>query len=155
VPLVADGEDVAAAREALGSAGIDTGERTWGTMVETPASALVIEDILAEGVDFVSFGTNDLTQYVLAVDRNNERVADRYDETHPAVLRLLDECIAACREHGVEAAICGQAASRPEMVRHLIEAGIDSLSVDVDAVGDVRRAAARAERGLLLESARR
>ncbi|MFB6218526.1 MAG: putative PEP-binding protein, partial [Halobacteriaceae archaeon] len=154
VPLVADGDDARRARELFEEAGIDTGERTWGTMIETPASALVVEDILDAGVDFLSFGTNDLTQYTLAVDRNNERVADRYDPLHPAVVGLLEDCIAACEGTGVRTSICGQAGSDPEMVERLVRAGIDSVSVDVDAVADTRRAVARAERRLMVEAAR-
>jgi len=154
VPLVADGDDARRARELFETAGIDTGERTWGTMIETPASALVVEDILDAGVDFVSFGTNDLTQYTLAVDRNNERVADRYNPLHPAVVGLLEDCIAACEGRDVRTSICGQAGSNPEMVERLVSAGIDSVSVDIDAVADVRRCVDRVERRLLLSAAR-
>jgi pyruvate,water dikinase len=154
VPLVGDESDVRLARERFADAGIDPDERRWGTMVETPSSALRIDEILDEGVDFVSIGTNDLTQYTLAVDRNNGQVADRYDETHPAVLDLVDRVVGACNDRGVDVAVCGQAASRPEMAAHLVENGIDSLSVDVDALAEVRETVARVERGLLLDAAR-
>jgi pyruvate,water dikinase len=153
-PLVSDGSDVAALREELQRVGIDPGRREWGVMIETPASALTIEDIVAEGVDFVSFGTNDLTQYVLAVDRNNELVADRYEETHPAILGLIEDVTETCREHGVDVGICGEAASRPEMIEYLVDLGASSLSVNIDAVSRTRHQTSRYEQRLLLDELR-
>ncbi len=126
----------------------------FGIMVETPASALIIEDFIAEGVDFISFGTNDLTQYTLAVDRNNERVAGLFAEKHKAVLKLLEMVIKKCREAGVESSICGQAGSDPEVVKKLVEYGITSVSANPDAVQTVRETIARTEKRLLLDRAR-
>ncbi|MDI6654286.1 MAG: phosphoenolpyruvate synthase [Candidatus Hydrothermarchaeota archaeon] len=126
----------------------------FGIMVETPASALIIEDFIAEGVDFISFGTNDLTQYTLAVDRNNERVAGLFTEKHEAVLKLLEMVIKKCREAGVESSICGQAGSDPEVVKKLVEYGITSVSANPDAVQTVRETVARTEKRLLLDMAR-
>jgi pyruvate,water dikinase len=153
-PLVNDGGDVLALKAAMQDAGLDPAKRRWGVMIETPASALSANAICEAGVDFVSFGTNDLTQYTLAVDRNNERVSDRYDALHPSVLTLLRDTIETCREQGVATSICGQAASKPEMVRELIEAGITSVSPNVDAVRDVQQEAKRVEQKLLLETVR-
>jgi pyruvate,water dikinase len=153
-PLVNDAEDVLRARDCLAEAGIDPARRPWGVMVETPAAALSIDGIVDAGVDFVSFGTNDLTQYTLAVDRNNERIADRFDELHPAVLELVESTIAVCREADVATSICGQAASKPAMVEALVQAGITSVSPNVDAVHDVQREAKRVEQRLLLNSVR-
>ncbi|WP_248516799.1 phosphoenolpyruvate synthase [Salinarchaeum laminariae] len=154
LPLVTDAEDVRAAKEQMKAVGLDPRHTEWGVMVETPASALCVEGICEEGVDFVSFGTNDLTQYTLAVDRNNERVADRFDELHPAVLELIGDVIETCRAHDVRTSICGQAGSKPAMVRHLVDAGISSISANVDAVADVQREVERVEQRLLLESVR-
>jgi pyruvate,water dikinase len=126
----------------------------FGIMVETPASALIIEDFIAEGIDFISFGTNDLTQYTLAVDRNNERVAGLFTEKHKAVLKLLEMVIKKCREAGVESSICGQAGSDPEVVKKLVEYGITSVSANPDAVQTVRETVARTEKRLLLDRAR-
>jgi len=154
LPLVTDAEDVRRARKLMEEAGIDTDRRTWGVMVETPASALGIEEMVEAGIDFASFGTNDLTQYTLAVDRNNERVADRYDALHPAVLDLIDRTIQVCREHGVDTSICGQAGSDPRMARHLVEEGITSISANIDAVRDVQHEVKRVEQRLLLDSVR-
>jgi len=153
-PLVNDAEDVHRAREQMVEAGIDPDKRDWGVMIETPASALSVGDMAETGIDFVSFGTNDLTQYTLAVDRNNGAVADRFDELHPAVLELISSTIETCRDRGIETSICGQAASKPDMVEFLVEEGISSLSANIDAVRDVQREVKRVEQRLLLDSVR-
>ena len=154
LPLVNDAEDVKAAKAQMQKAGIDTEKRRWGIMVETPASALRIEEMAEVGIDFASFGTNDLTQYMLAVDRNNEHVADRFDELHPAVLELMAETIETCREIGVDTSICGQAGSKPEMVDFLVEKGVSSISANIDAVRDVQHEVKRKEQRMLLDSVR-
>ncbi|MFB6192382.1 MAG: putative PEP-binding protein, partial [Haloarculaceae archaeon] len=106
------------------------------------------------GIDFASFGTNDLTQYTLAVDRNNENVADRFDELHPAVLELIGDVIETCRDHDVATSICGQAGSKPKMVDFLVEEGVSSISANIDAVRDVQHEVKRVEQKLLLDSVR-
>jgi pyruvate,water dikinase len=153
-PLVNDAEDVLKAKELLLEAGIDTDKRSWGVMIETPASALCVGEMARAGIDFASFGTNDLTQYTLAVDRNNERVANRYDELHPAVLELISKTIQTCREHDVSTSICGQAGSKSRMVRHLVNEGVTSISANIDAVRDVQHEVKRVEQKLLLDSVR-
>ena len=153
-PLVNDLADVRGAKRALEDAGIDPEHRRWGVMIETPASAICVGEMAQTGMDFASFGTNDLTQYTLAVDRNNERVADRFDELHPAVLELIRDVIATCREHDVETSICGQAGSHPEMVAELVEAGITSISANIDAVRDVQHEVKRVEQRLVLDAIR-
>jgi len=154
LPLVNDAEDVERAKRLMAEVGIDPEKSRWGVMVETPASALLIDEIAAEGIDFVSFGTNDLTQYTLAVDRNNEQVVDRFDELHPGVLSLIESTIETCRELGVDTSICGQAASKSDMVDFLVEEGISSISANIDAVRDVQHEVKRVEQKLLLDSVR-
>jgi pyruvate,water dikinase len=154
LPLVNDEEDVIQARQLLEEAGIDTEKRHWGVMIETPASAMQMEEMAREGIDFASFGTNDLTQYTLAVDRNNELVADRFDELHPAILKLIAQVIECCRDHDVQTSICGQAGSRPEMVRFLVNEGISSISANIDAVRDVQHEVKRIEQKLILDAVR-
>ena len=127
----------------------------FGMMVEIPAAALTIEDYLAIGVDFVSLGTNDLTQYTLAVDRNNEFVAKHYTEEHPAVMKLIERTIKKCAEAGVTCSICGQAGSVPHIVEKLVKYGITSVSSNADAVAEVRKTVARAEQKIILEAARK
>lgn len=116
-----------------------------GIMVETPASIQIINDLCEEGIDFISFGTNDLTQYTLAIDRNNPEVQYLYDEMNPAVLNSLRYVIRRCKKHGVETSICGQAGSRLEMVKFLIGEGIDSISVNADAAKKISELVAKLE----------
>ena len=127
----------------------------FGIMVEIPAAALIIEDFIKAGMDFISFGTNDLTQYTLAVDRNNERVASIFNEKHPAVLKLIERVIKICNERGVVTSICGQAGSDPEMVEKLVKLGITSVSANPDAVERVREVIARTEKKLILDALRK
>ena len=154
LPLVNDAEDVRRARDLMEEAGIDIDKRSWGVMIETPASALCVDEMAKAGIDFASFGTNDLTQYTLAVDRNNGQVADRFDELHPAVLELIGETIATCREHDVETSICGQAGSKSEMVDFLVNEGVSSISANIDAVRDVQHEVKRVEQKLILDTVR-
>ena len=108
-----------------------------GVMIETPAAVQIIRDLITEGINFISFGTNDLTQFMLAVDRGNEKVQHLYNEMHPAVLYQLEYVIRVCKRSGIETSICGQAGSRKEMVKFLVEKGIDSVSVNADAAADI------------------
>ncbi|WP_101295711.1 phosphoenolpyruvate synthase [Halegenticoccus soli] len=153
-PLVNDAEDIYRAKTLMREAGVDPDKRDWGVMIETPASALCIEELADTGIAFASFGTNDLTQYTLAVDRNNENVADRFDELHPAVLELIGSTIETCRERGVKTSICGQAGSKPKMAQFLVERGVSSISANIDAVRDVQHEVKRVEQKLLLDSVR-
>ena len=156
LPLVSHPEQIRKAKEIALSVGlVPHRDVEWGVMVETPASALIIEDIIKEGIDFISFGTNDLTQYTLAIDRDNERVFKLYDEKHPAVLKLIENVIKTCKKYGVETSICGQAGSDPKMVKLLVRLGIDSVSANPDAVELVRKTVAREEARLRLEAARK
>jgi len=108
-------------------------------MVETPAAVQLINELCEVGIDFVSFGTNDLTQYTLALDRNNENVQELYDEMNPAVLNSIAYVLRRCKKYGVETSICGQAGSRPEMAKFLYENGINSISVNADAAHTVSK----------------
>ncbi|RLI85115.1 MAG: phosphoenolpyruvate synthase [Archaeoglobales archaeon] len=155
LPLVTHPKEVERAKKIAMEEGLPLEKIEFGVMVETPAAALIIEDIVKVGIDFISFGTNDLTQYTLAVDRNNENVAYLYDETHPAVMKLIERVIKICKEHGVKTSICGQAGSYPHVVAKLVEMGIDSVSANPDAVQMVRETVARVERKLILQKLRK
>ncbi|WP_424358846.1 phosphoenolpyruvate synthase [Methanocella sp. MCL-LM] len=155
IPLVQHPKELRRAKEIMVECGIDLEKVDVGIMVEIPASALIIDEFIREGIDFVSFGTNDLTQYTLAVDRNNELVADLYNELHPAVLKLIEYVIGECNKAGVKTSICGQAGSRPEVARRLVAMGITSISANIDAVEAVREMVARTEHALILEAARK
>ncbi|HIP63307.1 MAG TPA: phosphoenolpyruvate synthase, partial [Archaeoglobus profundus] len=154
LPLVISPEEVRRAKQIMIEEGLPLDKIEFGVMVETPAAALIIEDIIKEGIDFVSLGTNDLTQYTLAVDRNNEKVAYLYDETHPAVMKLIERVIKICKKHGVKTSICGQAGSYPHVVEKLVKMGIDSVSANPDAVQRIREVVARVERKILLDKIR-
>jgi phosphotransferase system enzyme I (PtsP) len=108
-----------------------------GVMIEVPGAAL-IADVLARECDFFSIGTNDLTQYTLAVDRGNERVAHLYDPLHPAVLRLIDRTVRAARRFRRPVSVCGEMASNPLAVPILVGLGIGELSGTAGAVPVVK-----------------
>ncbi|MBN1432037.1 MAG: phosphoenolpyruvate synthase [Methanomicrobiaceae archaeon] len=154
-PLVGHPDEFVAARDLMREFGVDVENRTLGIMVEIPSSAILIEDFIKEGIAFASFGTNDLIQYTLAIDRNNQNVADMYMPKHPAVLKIIKYAIDKCRAGGVECSICGQAGSDPEMVKWLVETGITSVSANIDAVQKIRETAARTEKKILLDAARK
>lgn len=120
-----------------------------GIMVETPAACFIIRHLLDVGIDFISFGTNDLTQYVLAIDRGNEQVQYLYNEMHPAVLNALKRVLRTCQEYGVESSICGQAGSKREMAEFLVKNSISSISVNADAAYDVSVLVAELEKQII------
>ena len=155
IPLSQNVAELKKAKELCADVGlIPHKDVEFGMMVETPAAALIIEDYIAEGLDFVSLGTNDLTQYTLAIDRNNEFTAKNYKEEHPAVMKLIERTIKICVENGVTCSICGQAGSVPRIVEKLVGFGITSVSSNADAISDVRKTVAKAEQKLILDAAR-
>jgi phosphotransferase system enzyme I (PtsI) len=110
-----------------------------GIMVETPAAALMIDKLVETGlIKFVSYGTNDLTQYTLAVDRGNVRVSYLYDELDPALLRLLEISVSKALEKGIEVEVCGEMASKIPAIPVLLGLGIRGLSVNPTQVGLVK-----------------
>jgi phosphotransferase system enzyme I (PtsI) len=108
-----------------------------GVMIEVPSAALIASS-LAEYSDFFSIGTNDLTQYTLAVDRGNERVAHLYDALHPSVLSLIQMTAAAGRERGIPVSVCGEMATSPLAIPLLVGLGIGELSGTPSAVPIVK-----------------
>ena len=107
-------------------------------MIETPAAA-VISDRLSEYADFFSIGTNDLAQYVLAVDRKNASVAKYYDPWHDAILRLLTMTVQNAHRKGIPVCLCGELAADPGATDRLIALGVDELSVAPYLLRDIRR----------------
>lgn len=156
IPLSQSPAELVKAKELCSEVGLEPHKDVdFGMMVEIPAAAIIIDEYLKIGVDFVSLGTNDLTQYTLAVDRNNEFVAKHYTEEHPAVMKLIERTIKKCAEAGVTCSICGQAGSVPHIVEKLVKFGITSVSSNADAIADVRKTVARAEQKIILEAARK
>ncbi|MEM4663089.1 MAG: aldolase/citrate lyase family protein [Candidatus Diapherotrites archaeon] len=154
LPFVHTAEQVREAKKIAEEVGLkrEKGVLEFGVMIEVPSAALTIEDIIAEGIDFISFGTNDLTQLTLGIDRNNERIQKYFNEMHPSVLKLIKMVIEACKKAGVKTSICGQAASNPEMVRILVQYGIDSVSANIDSVKKIKAVVIEEEKRLLIES---
>lgn len=109
-----------------------------GVMIETPAAA-IMADVLAHEVDFFSIGTNDLTQYTLAVDRGNENVAYLYSALNPAVIRSIKHIIECAHNAGIEAGMCGEAAADERMIPLLLDFGLDEFSVTVSRVLETRK----------------
>ncbi|WP_458404661.1 phosphoenolpyruvate synthase [Methanobrevibacter sp.] len=156
IPLSQNPEELKQAKALCSSIGFEPHKDVdFGMMVEIPAAAIMIDEYIKIGLDFVSLGTNDLTQYTLAVDRNNEFVAKHYSEEHPAVMKLIERTIRKCAEAGVKCSICGQAGSVPHIVEKLVEFGITSVSSNTDAIADVRKTVARAEQKIILDAARK
>ena len=138
-PMVSDLSELIAGRKiikeiekTLGTSGVEV-----GIMIEVPSAALMA-DVLAEYVDFFSIGTNDLTQYTLAMDRMHPQLAGKSDGLHPAVLRLIDRTVTAAHEKGKWVGVCGELGADPQAVPILVGLGVDELSVTVPAVPTVK-----------------
>ncbi len=146
-PMVSGVEEVRAARKLLDEcaaelrqAGVPIAdELEIGAMIEIPSAAM-IADLIAAEVDFLSIGTNDLIQYSLAVDRVNERVADLYQPTHPALIRLIAHVMNASHEKGVPVGMCGEMAADVALTPLLVGLGLDELSVASGQVARVKHA---------------
>ena len=109
-----------------------------GVMIEVPA-AVYLSGALAEEAEFLSVGSNDLTQYLLAVDRGNARVADLYQALHPAVLAALGDVIAAAHDQGKSVSICGELAGDPRAAPLLVAMGFDQLSMNAGSLSVIKR----------------
>jgi phosphotransferase system enzyme I (PtsI) len=145
LPMVTHVDEVDCTRELIAATARDlqregiaaAADLPVGIMIETPAAAILI-DQLAARVNFVSVGTNDLTQYTLAIDRGNARLADRFSPHHPAVLQLLERIADAADRVGIEASVCGEMASDPVSAFLLVGLGFRVLSVSPPSLSLVR-----------------
>jgi len=145
-PMISTLEEVKTAKNILNEAKEELRSRSVpfkggvevGIMIETPSAALMA-DALASEVDFFSIGTNDLTQYTLAVDRTNQKISSLYDALHPAVLRLINNTVKAAHKKGKWTGICGELASDPEAVPILIGLDLDELSVNPPSIPNVKK----------------
>ncbi|WP_101878010.1 phosphoenolpyruvate--protein phosphotransferase [Lachnoclostridium edouardi] len=132
-------------KEELSANNIPFGNIEQGIMIETPAAA-VMSDVLAKEVDFFSIGTNDLTQYTLAIDRQNNNLDDFYDPHHPAVLRLLRLVAENAHKNGIWAGICGELGADLSLIREFLDMGMDELSVSPSMVLRVRNEVRKIDR---------
>lgn len=130
IPLVTRTEDVTEVREELNKLlpRFPDVKPELGMMVEVPSAAIMAENF-AGLVDFMSIGTNDLTQYTLAADRTNPRLAGYFDATHPAIWRLIHQVVQACRKHKIMVSVCGELAANPQAACILTGLGVSSLSM--------------------------
>ena len=110
-----------------------------GITMETPAAAICV-DMFMEKVDFVSIGSNDLSQYLMAADRENEELDRLLIPWQPAVMRMMQHVIRVCNEHGIEASVCGEAGAEPEYMKYLIRNGLRIISVSKSRVDMARLA---------------
>ena len=143
IPLVISADELIRTREQLDAVYREMGKSGGrhgvpiGLMVETPA-AVEILDLLAPYVDFVSLGTNDLTQYVLAADRGNPRVAELYDPLHPALVRMYGRVVEACESHHLDLSVCGELSADPIGVAVLLGLGYRKFSVSLSSLAEIR-----------------
>ena len=145
---------LAEARRELETRGIAAPHVPVGIMIEVPSAAFTAS-LLAKEVDFFTIGTNDLIQYTLAVDRTDERVSDRYEPLHPAVLRLLRQVRRAGVQHGIPVAVCGEMASDPVLLRLLIGCGLTEFSMTPGALAMARRVVQETDAGVMARIASR
>ena len=125
-------------RRELIAEGVNIGEIETGIMIETPAAVMIAEDLAAE-VDFFSIGTNDLTQYTLAIDRQNPSLDPFYDSHHPAVLKMIEQTVTAAHKHECWVGICGELGADTSLTETFLKMGIDELSVNPGSVLNVRK----------------
>lgn len=145
-PMIASVEEVIKANKILDEAkqelkteGQDFDENVEvGVMIEIP-SAAITADLIIKEVDFFSIGTNDLTQYTLAVDRTNEKVSPIYNSFHPAVLRLIQKVIEVSHQEGKRTGMCGELAGDPAATVILLEMGLDEFSMDSSSILRIRK----------------
>ncbi len=131
-------EIVAEVRRELTEQGVAFGEPKQGIMIETPAAVMMSEE-LAKEVDFFSIGTNDLTQYTLAIDRQNPKLDAFYDPHHPAVLRMIRMVVENAHKAGIWAGICGELGADTTLTRQFLAMGVDELSMSPGSILPVRK----------------
>lgn len=129
---------VASIKKELDEQGISYGDVEQGIMIETPA-AVMISDLLAQEVDFFSIGTNDLTQYTLAIDRQNMKLDNIYDSHHPAVLRMIQMTVENGHKQGCWVGICGELGADLTLTETFIQMGVDELSVSPSFILPIRK----------------
>ena len=154
IPFVRTVNDLRVCRKMVEEAGLFASrDFEFGMMCEVPSNVVLAKEFCEAGVSFMSIGSNDLTQLLLGVDRDSPLVAEDFDERDPAVLKSIRRVIDECHEHGVKVGICGQAPSNyPDFTEKLVEYGIDSISVNRDAIDCARCIVAAAEQRLILKN---
>ncbi len=153
IPVVRTVEELKDVKKLLEQFGLKQNNdfKLW-IMVEVPSTIFLAQEFCDVGIDGISIGSNDLTQFTLACDRDNSTLASKFDERNEAVLKALKHVIKVCNKNGVTTSICGQAPSvYPEYAEKLVEFGINSISVNPDMVDVTRKNVASAEKKLMLK----
>jgi pyruvate,water dikinase len=147
IPFVRTVDELARTKKIMEAEGLKRSEdfKLW-MMVEVPSNVLILEKFLEVGIDGISIGSNDLTQLILGIDRDSEKLAGTFDERDQAVMIALERAIKVAKKMGVTSSICGQAPSvYPELTEKLVKWGITSVSISPDMIGTTREIIARAE----------
>jgi len=147
LPFVRTVDELAKTKKIMEAEGLKRSKdfKLW-MMVEVPSNVLILEKFLEVGIDGISIGSNDLTQLILGIDRDSEKLADTFDERNEAVMVALERVIKVSKKMGVTASICGQGPSvYPELTEKLVEWGITSVSISPDMIGTTREIVAKAE----------
>lgn len=150
IPFVRTPEEMMQVKEVLAAQGLkrEDGLKLW-MMTEIPSNVILMDQFIDTGIDGISIGSNDLTQLILGVDRDNEKLADIFDECHPAVLWALERAVTTARARGITSSICGQAPSfYPDLTEKLVQWGITSISVSPDMIERTREIIAGVEKKL-------
>ncbi|HQK41558.1 MAG TPA: phosphoenolpyruvate synthase [bacterium] len=151
MPFVRTVQELREVKKIVSASGLRrSGTFKFWMMAEIPSNVVLLDDFIDEGIDGVSIGTNDLTMLILGVDRDNEKVADIYDEMNPAVLKSLEKIIKTCKKRGITCSVCGQAPSVfPELVEMMVDWGVTSVSVSPDVIEKTRGIVYEAEKKVL------
>ncbi|MFA5333786.1 MAG: phosphoenolpyruvate synthase [Candidatus Nanoarchaeia archaeon] len=153
IPFVRNTWELAKIYKIIEEEGLRNSGLKIGIMVEVPSAVILIDKFCEMGIDFISIGSNDLTQLVLGVDRDNGKLNEWFDERNEAVLRMLERTIRVCREYKVKTSICGQAPSvYSDFTKFLVKCGIDKISVNPDVIERTRSIVAQIEHKLLIEN---
>ena len=153
IPFVRTVDELTRTVKIMESVGLKRSDnlKLW-MMVEVPSNIFLMEKFLEVGIDGISIGSNDLTQLILGIDRDSEKLAETFDERNEAVLIALERAIKVSKSMGVTSSICGQAPSvYPELTEKLVEWGITSVSVSPDMIGTTREIIAKAEARLKIK----
>lgn len=153
LPFVRTVEDLIAVKKLISASGLERSStfKLW-MMVEIPSNVILLERFLEAGLDGVSIGSNDLTMLLLGTDRDNDTVAEEFNEQDPAVLWALERVIKTCHKYNVTSSLCGQSASEyPSLLEKLVRWGITSVSVTPDVIDTTRKVVSEIEKKLIKE----
>lgn len=150
IPLVRDVSEYAEAKNIMRELGIRPHrDLPVGASIETPSAVFTLDDLIDEGMDFVTLGMSDMAMCSLAVDRRGFKVAKHFNITHPSVLQMVEMIIEQCNLQGIESCICGHAGSDPAIVHWLVGLGITSVSTNPDQILNIRKVVNIAERTII------